>query len=371
MSLTCETWSWRSPSSPRLHAPSPRAANQRSRIAGAEITPTCSSPSASTASSVPKSGTPRMKLWVPSIGSMYQRIRAPPASSPYSSPTRPCVGNADPMRPRISRSISWSATVTNVRSGLRLTAMSRRKWARASASAASHAPCANSSQARRSASDARRRPADQAGPKAGIGARSASGGRRQRLRHRPMPGGRRDEAEQVGGAGHLQLVEEEPDLGALRGEDLVLRGQLPDLALERADCLLAGRVDELRVGHAGLALVGRVREAPRLDLAVELRRERGMLVERVLEAGGKVDLGRLDAREAVEQLVRERARTVLHRAGCPVRPGDLAEHAEHLEVELDLGAATAGERHAAMAGAGLDADLADADRARVPRVELQ
>ena len=40
------------------------------------MTPTCRIPSRSTASSVPKSGTPRTKLWVPSIGSMYQRTEA-------------------------------------------------------------------------------------------------------------------------------------------------------------------------------------------------------------------------------------------------------------------------------------------------------
>ena len=33
-----------------------------------------------------------MKLWVPSIGSMYQRVVERPASSPYSSPTSPWSG---------------------------------------------------------------------------------------------------------------------------------------------------------------------------------------------------------------------------------------------------------------------------------------
>ena len=62
-----------------------------------------------------------------------------------------------------------------------------------------------------------------------------------------------------------------------------------------------------------------------------------MLVERVLEAGREVDLGRLDRREVVEQLVGQRGRAVLDGAGEPVRAGDLAELAEDLEVELDLG----------------------------------
>ena len=66
----------------------------------------------------------------------------------------------------------------------------------------------------------------------------------------------------------LELGEQEPDLAPLGGQDLVLRPQLPELALERADRLLAGRVDELLVGLAGLALVGGVGEAPGVDLAL-------------------------------------------------------------------------------------------------------
>ncbi len=77
------------PAEPDAQAPPPRQANQRSRRAGALMTPTCISPSRSTPSKVPKSGTPRMKLWVPSMGSMYQRTDAPPSMVPSSSPTRP------------------------------------------------------------------------------------------------------------------------------------------------------------------------------------------------------------------------------------------------------------------------------------------
>ncbi len=149
------------------------------------------------------------------------------------------------------------------------------------------------------------------------------------------------------------------------GEDLVLRRQVPQLPLERPDRLLAGRVDELLVGLVGLALVGGVLEAPRLDLAVELLREGRVLVQRVLEPGREVDLGRLDRRESVEQLVRQGRRAVLDGAGQPVvAPRDLAELAQHLEVELDLGHAAVGQRHAAVARAGLDADLATGRRRR-------
>ena len=76
---------------------------------------------------------------------------------------------------------------------------------------------------------------------------------------------------------------------------------------------------------SGLALVERVGEAPRLDLAVERLGEGGVLVEQVLEAGREVDLGRLDRREAVEQLVGQGRRAVLDGAGQAVLAGDLAE----------------------------------------------
>ncbi len=89
-----------------------------------------------------------------------------------------------------------------------------------------------------------------------------------------------------------------------------------------------------------------------------------MLVERVLEAGGQVDLGRLDLREAVEELVGQGRGAVLDGAGQAVLTGDLTEHAERLEVELHLGHAAARQRHAAVRGAGLDAHLGQADGIR-------
>ena len=112
-----------------------------------------------------------------------------------------------------------------------------------------------------------------------------------------------------------ELVEQEADLLRLGGEDLVLRLEVPQLALERPERLLARRVHELLVGLVRLALVERVGEAPRLDLLVELARERRVLVEQVLEARREVDLRRLDVAEAMEQLVRQRRGAVLDRAG--------------------------------------------------------
>ena len=96
----------------RAHAPPPRRDHHRSWSAGADMTAAWSSPSRSTASSVPNSGTPRMKLWVPSIGSMYQRVAAVPASVPYSSPTRPWSGQAARIRDLMARSIAVSTWVT-------------------------------------------------------------------------------------------------------------------------------------------------------------------------------------------------------------------------------------------------------------------
>ena len=83
-----------------------------------------------------------------------------------------------------------------------------------------------------------------------------------------------------------------------------------------------------------------------------------------------MDLGRLDRREPVEQLVGERRGAVLDGARQAVLAGDHAELAQDLEVELDLGDATARERDAAVRGPGLDADLGDARGARGQAVEL-
>ena len=64
----------RSPRRSRATAPSPRTAYQRRARAGAEMAATTSSPSCSTASSVAKTGMPRTRLCVPSIGSTIQRV---------------------------------------------------------------------------------------------------------------------------------------------------------------------------------------------------------------------------------------------------------------------------------------------------------
>src|SRR5262245_66477278 len=94
-------------------------------------------------------------------------------------------------------------------------------------------------------------------------------------------------------ADDAELLAQEPELQPLIGEDLVLRLEVPELAPERPDGLLAREIDELLVRLVGLALVERVREAPALDLAEEVLRQGGILVEQVLEARRAVDPARL------------------------------------------------------------------------------
>src|SRR4051812_41311053 len=98
--------------------------------------------------------------------------------------------------------------------------------------------------------------------------------------------------------------------------------------------------------------------------------ECGMLVNGVLETRGEVDLGGLDGREAVEQLVGEGRRPMLDRTGEPVFARDDPELPQDLEIELDLRNATIGERDATVRGAGLDAHLRDARRTGSPRLEF-
>ncbi len=86
-----------------------------------------------------------------------------------------------------------------------------------------------------------------------------------------------------------------------------------------------------------------------------------MVEDDVLEIGGEVDLGGLDAGKVAEGAGRERARAVLHRAGEPVGLSrGLRQRRQRLEVELDVGDRAVGQHDAAMRGARLHRDLADA-----------
>jgi hypothetical protein len=108
------------------YAPSPRHAHHRRPRAGAEMTPTVTSPASSSASSVAHTGMPRTKFFVPSIGSTIQRRSPttltapdpPPARSPNSSPSTASPGRREANSARSASSTARSASVTGVRSGL-------------------------------------------------------------------------------------------------------------------------------------------------------------------------------------------------------------------------------------------------------------
>src|SRR2546422_636810 len=112
-SPTCDTRTRRSPE----NAPNPRAACQRAPSAGALATPATTSPSASMASRVPKTGMPRTKLIVPSMGSTISLAPAVPGSSPCSSPNTPRPGWRSRASARAIASMALSTSETGLWSG--------------------------------------------------------------------------------------------------------------------------------------------------------------------------------------------------------------------------------------------------------------
>src|SRR4030095_4438572 len=159
----------------------------------------------------------------------------------------------------------------------------------------------------------------------------------------------------------VQLLDQKFEFILQRLADLAadVRRQAPQLALARAERLLAGLVEELLVGVARLALARLGHAQLLVDLALERRGEGAAVEDHVLELGGEVDLARAGPGEAVKQLRRQRRGAVLNGAAKPVfLARDLRAGLERLEVDLDLGDRAIGQRHAAVAGAGLDRDLA-------------
>src|SRR5438445_2787102 len=112
-SQTCDTRRRRVPE----NAPDPRAAYQRAPSAGALATPATTSPSASMASRVPKTGMPRTKLTVPSMGSTISLAPAVPGSSPCSSPKTPRPGWRSRASARAISSMALSTSETGLWSG--------------------------------------------------------------------------------------------------------------------------------------------------------------------------------------------------------------------------------------------------------------
>src|SRR5205814_5329511 len=96
-----------------------------------------------------------------------------------------------------------------------------------------------------------------------------------------------------------------------------------------------------------------------------------VIVDLVLKTGREMDLGGLDLWEFPEEVLRQRRGAVLYRAGhAELLARDDRQLAERIEIDGDLGDRAVRERYAAVRGAGLDADLADAFRAGGDLVEV-
>ena len=87
-----------------------------------------------------------------------------------------------------------------------------------------------------------------------------------------------------------------------------------------------------------------------------------MIHEEVHEAGGQMNLKRLDLGELVEHLLGQRACAMLHGAAGAMLTRPLAQHLERVKIHGHLGHGAVGQHHAAVAGARLHADLAQAGK---------
>src|SRR6266498_4147765 len=121
----------------------------------------------------------------------------------------------------------------------------------------------------------------------------------------------------LAGVRHGELLEEERELRLERSADrLPSTGrQVPDLLLEHSDRLLAGLVEKLALGLALLLLVRHPLEEPALDLPLERKRKRGMVVNHVLELGSEMNLGAVVIGKAAEEFRRQGGGAVLDGAG--------------------------------------------------------
>ena len=157
--------------------------------------------------------------------------------------------------------------------------------------------------------------------------------------------------------------------GWRRSRSSALGGQRPQLPLERAERLLASLVQELLVGLVGLALVGAVGDAPAHHLGRGASSGRPpLVVQDVLEAGGQVDLG--GRRWSGSGGTPRPAGCCAPCCTAPARP-----YSSRATVEggaacrsrcLTSATLPSGSDDAAVAGAGLDADLADRPGVPVP-----
>ena len=113
-------------------------------------------------------------------------------------------------------------------------------------------------------------------------------------------------------ARHTKLGKERVETSALCVEDLRLAGNLPELTLEGAERLLSRAIDELLLAIPRLCFVRSVRLQPGGDLSAQFARERGVVVERVLETSCKVHLSGANFWESVEEALWERGGTMLN-----------------------------------------------------------
>src|SRR5205085_5357780 len=118
-------------------------------------------------------------------------------------------------------------------------------------------------------------------------------------------------------AGDTELLEEKLELRLQRVANRLARalGEIPDLLLVGPDRLLAGLVEELLRRLPLLALRRGVLVEPALDLALQRVGERGVVVDRVHEVGGEVDLRAVVVGEVTEVLRRKGRGSVLDRPG--------------------------------------------------------
>ena len=155
---------------------------------------------------------------------------------------------------------------------------------------------------------------------------------------------------------HLKLLAPgQPDLL------LFLLGHIPDLGLVRADGVLAGLVIELVVGLVRFAFIRLGLIQVSVHLVTQVVRQ--PIEQHVLEIGRQVDLGRFGADELAEGLLRQSRGAVLDRSTQVVAiPGDPAEMQQGVEIDRNLLDRAVRQHDPAVGGAGLDADLAHADR---------
>jgi len=147
----------------------------------------------------------------------------------------------------------------------------------------------------------------------------------------------------------VELLEQKGEsalqVGGDRRADVLV--QRPEVALERPDRLLPGLVVELLRGVAALPLGGGVLVQPGPYAIAKRGGKLRVIEDDVLEVGGEVDLGSLDAGKVTERVRGKRAGAVLHRPGQVVfLAGRLGQRRERLQIELDVGDRAVGKHDA-------------------------